>query len=216
MKPFNWRALLGVALVLMGALALLQTFNVVSFNGGPWTLIFGVLFVVIGGIFVYALINDRNAWWAAIPGITLVGLGAMMLLLALVPEVSGNLIGFIIIGSIAASFWVVYALRREFWWAIIPGGVMTSVALVVIISQWDGVLGASAMFVGMAATFAVLALIDVHGRRMTWPWYPAAALLFVGGIIAVSGGGASGLIWAVILILAGLFLVARPYLFKKM
>jgi hypothetical protein len=67
----------------------------------------------------------------------------------------------------------------------------------------------------MAATFGVLALIDVNGHKMAWPWIPAAALAVLGGIVAASGGGVPAIVWAILIILAGLFLVARPYIQNK-
>jgi hypothetical protein len=213
MKPFNWRIPLGLALVVFGVLAFLQSFNIIAFNGSPWAGAMAVLFAFIGGVFLYALITDHNNWWAAIPGLTLIGLG-ILIGLALIPGFSGTFGAFIFMGSIAASFWVIYAMKRDFWWAIIPGGTLTSVALLILLSD-NGELGASVLFLGMAATFGVLGLIKVDGRRMSWPWYPAASLAVLAGIVAVSSGGVPAIVWAILIILVGLFLVARPYIQKN-
>jgi hypothetical protein len=213
MKTFNWRIPIGLALVVLGILAFLQSFNVISFNGSPWAAAMAVLFAFIGGVFLYALITDHSNWWAVIPGLTLIGLAALIGL-ALFPGFSGTFGAFIFMGSIAASFWVIYIMKRDFWWAIIPAGTLTSVALLILLSD-NGTLGASVLFLGMAATFGVLGLIQVNGRRMAWPWIPAAALAVLGGVVAASEGGVPAIVWAILVILVGLFLVARPFIQKN-
>jgi len=213
MKPFNWRIPVGLAMVVLGVLAFLQSFNIITLNGSPWVIGFAVLFAMVGVIFMYAVITDHNNWWAVIPGLSLIGLGALMGL-ALIPGFSGTFLAFIFMGSIAASFWVVYIMKHEFWWAIIPAGTVSSVALLILLSD-NGILGASVLFLGMAATFGVLGLINVNGHRMSWPWIPAAALAVLGGVVAATEGGVSSIVWAILIILVGLFLVARPFIQKN-
>lgn len=214
MKPFNWRVPLGIVLVVLGVLAFLQSFNVINMRGEIWLLAFGVIFAAVGASFIYALIADSNAWWAAIPGLTLLGLGAMMVLFSFPSIELGAIPPAIFLGSIAASFWLIYYLRRAFWWAIIPAGVMTTIAVIVFLPE-ESSLGGSVFFLGMAATFALLGFVEVNGRRMTWPWIPAGVLAVMGVLIGLTTTGISAIVWAVLLILAGAFLVARPYLMKK-
>jgi hypothetical protein len=213
MKQFNWRIPLGIAAVALGVVALLQNFDLISLQGGLALAIFGVIFAAIGASFTYALIADHNAWWAAIPGLTLLGLGVMMILLAVAEDFLGNFPPALFMGSIAASFWLIYALKR-FWWAIIPAGVLTTIAIIILVPD-QGNLVASILFLGMAATFALLGFIAIDGRRMTWPWIPAGILALMGIIFGLTTSGITGLVWAVLLILAGVFLVARPYLLKR-
>ncbi len=213
MKTFNWRIPVGLAMVVLGLLAFLQSFHLITLNGSPWTFGFAVLFALVGGVFMYALITDHTNWWAVIPGLPLIGL-AVLMLLSLIPGCSGTFGAFIFMASIAASFWSIYIMKRDFWWAIIPAGTLTSVALVILLSE-NGNLGGAVLFLGMAATFAVLGLIPVNGRKMTWPWIPAASLAVLGGIVAMSEGGVPAIVWAILIILAGLFLVARPFIQKN-
>jgi hypothetical protein len=212
MKPFNWRIPLGLVLVVLGVLAFLQSFGFIVVKGDPWALIFAVIFAALGLVFLYALVSDRSNWWAAIPGMTLLGLGALIGL-ALIPGFPDLILPVVFMGSIAASFWIVYLMNRQFWWAIIPAGTLTSVAVLIAVSE-NGELGASLLFLGMAATFGLLALIKVDGKRMSWPWIPAVALAVLGGIVALGSGGVPAIFWAVLLILAGGFMVVRPYLQK--
>jgi len=212
MKSFNWRIPVGLAMVLLGILAFLQSFQIITLKGDPWVLIFAIIFATIGAFFLYALIYDHRNWWAVIPGLTLVGLGAMMGL-ALIPGFPGIILPVVFMGCIAASFWVIYLMKRDFWWSIIPAGILTSVALLIALSE-NGALGASILFLGMAVTFGALGMINVNGQKMPWPWIPAAVLAVLGGIVAASGGGIPSILWAILIILAGLFLVARPYIQK--
>ncbi len=214
MKPFNWRVPFGIVLVVLGVLAFLQSFNLINFEGGIWLLLFGAIFGVAGASFVYALVADRNAWWAAIPGVTLIGLGVMMVLLSFGGTFLDNFAPALFLASIAGSFWLVYFMKRAFWWAIIPAGVMTTIAVIVLLPD-QGNLVPAVLFLGMAATFAVLGFVNINGRRLSWPWIPAGILALMGIIFGITSTGVTAIVWAVLLILAGAFLVARPYLLKK-
>ena len=213
MKRFDWRVALGVVLVILGVVAFLQSSNLITLQGDWWGLAFALIFAVVGASFLYTLAaNPQGSWWAVIPGLTLVGLGATIGL-ALIPGFPGTIVGTIFMGSIAASFWVIYFVKR-FWWAIIPAGVLTTIAVIILFPD-EGNLVGSLLFLGMAATFALLGFIEIEGRRLSWPWIPAGVLALMGVLIGLTTSGISAIVWAVLLILAGAFLVARPYLMKK-
>jgi hypothetical protein len=214
MKNFNWRLPIGFVILVFGLLALLQTLNVFQMKGDLWLLAFALIFATTGATFLYALVVERSNWWAAIPGLTLLGLGVMMGLLTF-DGIPNMIPPFIFMASISASFWVVYAATRQ-WWAIIPGGVLASVALTILVSEINGLAAGGLMFLGIAATFAVLALIGVgkDSGSLPWPWFPAGILFLFGTLVLVTGGTVSGLIGALLLIGAGAFLVLRPYLKK--
>ncbi len=214
MKRFDWRVIVGIVLVLVGVLGFLQTTNLVRLQGDWWGLAFAFIFAAVGASFLYTLAADpQKSWWAAIPGFTLVGLGAIIGL-GLIPGFPDQIGGTIFMGCIAAAFWVVYFLKRDFWWAIIPAGVLTTIALIILLPD-EGNLVPAVLFLGMGATFALLGFVNVNGRRLTWPWIPAGILALMGVIFGITSTGVSGIVWAVLLILGGGFLVARPYLLKK-
>ncbi len=214
MKRFDWRVALGIVLVLLGALAFLQTTNLIRMEGDWWGLAVALIFAVIGAYFLFTLVSDpQKSWWAAIPGLSLVGLAAIIIL-GLIPGFPDSIGGTIFMGCIAASFWVVYYFKRDFWWAIIPAGTLTTIALIILLPG-EGNLVPAVLFLGMAATFALLGFIEINGRRLSWPWIPAAVLAVMGVIFGLTSTGVSAIVWAVLLILAGGFLVARPLLLKK-
>jgi hypothetical protein len=214
MNNFNWRIPVGFVILVFGVLALLQSLGLLVLTGSLWLMAFALIFTVSGCVFLYALLVDRQRnWWAAIPGLTLAGLGVMLGLLNF-KGIPGTLPVFIFLGSIAASFLVVYAVLRQ-WWAIIPGGVMASVALMILLEGIPGFQAVSVLFLGMGATFASLSLVGVgQGSGLPWPWIPAGILAFMGLMFLLGSTGLSAIVWAVLLIAAGLFLVLRPYLKK--
>jgi hypothetical protein len=216
MKPILWRVVLGVFLLLIGVVALLQTLRIVNFNMGFWPIFFSAMFVLVGLAFLAALIQDRTNWWAAIPGVTLLSIGALIGLNELAPGFA-RYGGSLVLGGIGLSFWLVYLLAPQNWWAIIPGGTMLSLAVVA---------GADAMhlraldsggflFLGLAVTFALLGILPTGGRKMNWPWIPAAVLLVLGVLISFSSAGFANFVWPVILILVGIFFLTRNMFSKS-
>lgn len=211
MVKLNWRALVGVLMVILGVLAMLQTTHVIKFEGDIWLWVFASLFGVAGLGFLYVLISaPKENWWASIPGLTLVGLGTLMALEGM-PGVKGDWPVTIFMGCIGLSFVLIYWLDRSRWWAIIPGGTLLSVALMILLPSLGG-WTASILFFGMAATFGAVALLGKG--KMNWGWYPAVALLALGLFIPSVEGAMPWMIWPVILIVAGGYLILRTMLKK--
>ncbi len=125
------QTLWGGLLVAAGVLFLLQNLGVIQFAEIIWS----VLFVIVGVFVLSFFLNDRNNWWALIPSIVLFDLAALIALGALFPGFSDTLGGALFLGGIGVSFWLIYLLRRDFWWAIIPGGVLCTLAVVVVTSS---------------------------------------------------------------------------------
>ncbi|HTX79949.1 MAG TPA: hypothetical protein VMC62_09785 [Longilinea sp.] len=213
MKPFNWRALIGIVLVVIGGLSFLQGFNVIHLHGDIWGMSFAVLFAAIGAAFLYVMASNRLNWWAAIPGFALLGLAALILL-AMVPGFPGVYGGAIFMASISLGFLVVYLMDRRNWWAIIPGGSVLSVAVMIALTPFGGNLAVGVMFFGMGVTFAALTLLPVAGTRMSWAWIPALALFLMGVFFLFLQGATAALVAPVALILVGGFLLVRPLLHR--
>ncbi|HZW04128.1 MAG TPA: hypothetical protein VFF68_09390, partial [Anaerolineaceae bacterium] len=171
-----WRILVGAGLILAGLFSLLDVLDILDVGSLGWAL----LFLGGGAAFLYVLaVNRSTYWWAAIPGFALLGLGLTIGVEELAPRLSDVLGGMFFLGSLALAFWIVYILNRSFWWAVIPAGVLTTLALV---AGAEGLLGDSradwVFFLGLAATFGILSLLPVNGgQRMSWPLWPAGALL---------------------------------------
>ncbi len=215
MREFNWRILVGVLLLVMGALALLQAIGILPDNGSLIGIIFGVLFAGGGAVFLYVLSRDsRNNWWAAIPGMVLLFLGLLVLFSSLNIAFMNEWGGPFFLFGISLAFWVVYFMRREFWWAIIPGGVMLTLAAVAGLGTIgiDGVETGGVFFLGLAATFAVVALLP--RERLTWAWIPAIILAIMGGLMTLSSTNLMSYALPVVLIGIGGYLMYKAFVKK--
>lgn len=209
------RIFAGIALILVGGLFLVQQIFHLPFHLGG--VLVAATFVLAGAIFLYVLATRRENWWAAIPGFVLLGLGALIAVGEFFPAFGGTFGGTLFLGFIGLAFLVVYLLHREFWWAVIPAGVMFTLALVAWVAQYNGFASGATFFLGLAATFAVLGLMPI-GRDEKWPWIPAGICAVLGTLLMLGSGAflqtAAGLIWPAVLVLSGVFLIARTFIKK--
>src|SRR4030066_1349252 len=132
MKIFSSRLFWGIVFVIGGVLLLLDTFGI--FKGGAlfWTIVSGVA----GLLFVYLYIKNRENWWALIPGIIIITIAAAIGLNSFLPGFNqSGLSGTIMVGGIAFSFLLVYLAERSNWWAIIPAGVIATIAIVSVMNS---------------------------------------------------------------------------------
>jgi hypothetical protein len=187
--------LLGIGLIIFGALALLANFGFLA-GGEAW--IGGILFAA-GGIAFLRVYNGRpRRWWALIPGSAMIGLAGAAL-------ADGPLSGTYFLGALGLGFGAIYYRHRRQWWALIPAGVLLSLAVVAGI---DGILPrldpGPVLFLGFAATFGALFLLPEGGKR--WAAYPALAAVVI-ALLAFSSGG--GWLFPLVLIGVGAFLLNR-------
>lgn len=207
MKRWDLRLVFGAILVLSGVLFLLDSLGVLEGAGG---LFWAVLFAVVGGAFLYGFAADRQHWWALIPGFTLLGLAAVIAVEALPLGDTGGIGGGLFLAAMGAGFWAIYLTRRDFWWALIPGGVLVTLGLVAAVGdRVQGEAVGGIFFLGLAATFGGLYFLPTAQGRQTWAAIPAAILGVMG--VALLAGAAVGLsyILPAALILVGLYLLWR-------
>lgn len=207
MKSLKSRAFWGVLLILAGGVLMLEALGVLADAGLLWSLMFGAA----GIAFLYVFFQDRESWWAAIPGFTLLGLAAASAwpYLGLGYEEWG---GALFLGGMGIGFLSVYLSSKEHWWAIIPGGVMLTLALVAGLStSLADTVTAGMLFLGFAVTFGVLAIVPTPEGRMRWPIIPAAVLVLIGALITLEATTVLDFIWPVALISGGLYLIFRTF-----
>lgn len=162
-----------------------------------WTALF-----LAGGVgFIYHVRNTPAHWWALIPGAALAGIGLTFL--------AGDVGGALFLGALGAGFAAVYVTGRERWWAVIPAGVLLTLAVVAWLDvrapRWEtGWL----FFLGVAATFALLAVLPEQQGRHRWAIYPAlAATAFV--FVTVLSGAVTGVVLPLLLVAVGAYLIWR-------
>ncbi|MBT2535537.1 hypothetical protein [Arthrobacter sp. ISL-69] len=204
MKAATASIIAGAVLLLAGALLLLGSLGVLDSGALVWPFAFGTA----GAAFLAVFSRSRANWWAAIPGFVLLGLAAVIASTGLWPGQAGDWPGSLFFLFIAAGFAAVYFREQANWWALIPCGVLLTLALVVALPPGlDGTPVAAVLFLGLAATFGALALIP---ERMKWPLIPAAVLAAVGLSFAVQSTvtlGAMDYLTALVPLAAGVYLL---------
>jgi hypothetical protein len=204
----NWWALIPGGVMLFLALVTLLADTV----GGEWI---GTVFLfMIGLSFFVVYWSNRTRWWALL-------VAYIMFVLSIAPAMAsfgGDVpayFGTIFLLAVAVPFYVVYFRSEQNWWAIIPAGVMTTLAIIATlgIAGWirderTGGISNAILMAGIAATFAVVWL----RHSMNWAKIVTIilALLAVASIFFASY---SEIFWPVAIILVGgylLYIGLRP------
>jgi hypothetical protein len=209
MNRVRSRILWGVLLIAAGVLFLLQSLGIIQFAVVLWPALIGMASLAF--LFVFLSAPQAN-WWAAIPGFVLLGVAGVIALDQLAPELGETWSGSLFLGGIALAFWVIYLFNPEQWWAVIPGGVLLTLAVVAGLSpELEGTATGGVFFLGLGLTFALLALLPTPEGRLTWSIIPAIVLLVVGALITAAATQLINYVWPALLILGGLYLLFRTF-----
>ena len=210
MKRFDVRNIGAILLIVVGILLLLQGFGILE---GVVALVWALVLAAGGLVFLYLFLTERNRyWWAIIPGFALLGAAALVVLDEFFPRVGGNLGGMLLLGGLGLAFFVIYFQKREYWWAIIPGGALVTLALIAgLESVFDGDEIGGLLFIGLGLTFGVLYLRPSPYKWMKWFIIPAGVLLVMGLLTIVAAIGGSDLLFGAALIVVGLYLLYRMF-----
>ena len=208
MKWITSRVFWGLLLIAGGVIFLLENLNILEVGGLFWA----VLFAIAGLVFLTVFIGDRQHWWALIPGIILLAIGSLIFLDAVSPQATERLGGVIVLGGIGLAFLIVYLVNRANWWALIPAGVMFTLAAVALLegTMSDFETG-GIFFLGLGLTFLLVALLPTPDGYMRWAFVPAGVLLLIGILMTAALTQVINIVWPLALILAGLFLVLRAF-----
>ncbi len=203
------RLIWGVALIAMGAFFLAQQLGLFGTVQLPfWAFAFGLL----GLIFLATFVADRRQWWALIPGCILLGV-ALLLVNSQNELIPAQQAGALFLLSIGLPFLLIYLTDRRMWWALIPAGVLTVLALITFMigRELSGQVVAAILLFGMAAVFALVRFATRTSPYMGWATWVAVILAVIGVLVLITGPQAAALVGPAILIGLGLFLLARAY-----
>ncbi len=207
------RLIWGVALIAMGAFFLAQQFGVFGKLQLPfWAFAFGLL----GLIFLFTFLTDRQQWWALIPGCIMLGL-TLVMVNSENHFISDQQAGGLFLFSIGLPFLLIYLVDRRMWWALIPGGVLSVLALITFVSGGNvsGQVIAAIMLFGLAAVFAVLRFVTRSSPYMGWATWVAIVLAVIGALLLITGPQAAVIVGPAILIGLGLILLVRAFLARR-
>ena len=202
------RALLwSICLILSGILILLFNFGVLDAYTPFVQYVLAGICALAAFVFFASFARSRAEWWRLIPAWTLAAL-AGMILVSVLPGFDQRIVAALLFGGLALAFGHIYMLdRSERWWAIIPGGFMLVLGIVIGLSsrveqiEWLALV----LFVGMGAVFFLLYLLDSH-RRQWWALIPGSVLVIFGVLVLTAGQeGSNGVLrwWPMALVVIG-------------
>jgi hypothetical protein len=198
----NWWALIPAGVMLFLALIVVLSTSV----QGEWI---GALFLfAIALSFFVVYLNNRTRQWALL-------VAYILFVLSIAPAMAsfgGNVpayFGTIFLLAVALPFFVVYFRSADDWWAIIPAGVMTTLAVVATlgIAGWikdtqTGGISNAILMGGLAVTFAVIWL------RHAKPWAKVVSIVLA--LLAVASAffaSYNEIFLPIVIILAGAYLL---------
>ena len=207
MNTKSWRILAGVGLLLLGGILLLDNLNIFKIGELIWSLLFAA-----GSLaFFYVLVTRKESWWAVFPAAALLGIAAVIAMDRLPFLRGSDYGGAVFLGLLALSFWYLYLSDHKKWWAVIPAGVLTTLAGVIVLDNTNLIDTGAFFMLGLGLTFILLVFLPNGSEKMTWPWIPGLILLAIALIISLSSESLLNYLWPVVLILGGLWLVSKAF-----
>jgi len=206
MKLLSSHIFWGILLVLGGIALLFENFNIFNIGGLIWGIILGV-----GGlVFLSVYFENRLVWWPLIPGVTLLSICLAALIGALFPSISEYISGLAVLGGIGLSFFLIYLVNRENWWAIIPFGVLVTLGIISLVDAGNfNVDTGGYFFIGIGLTFLLVAILPTPHGQMKWALIPAVVLLLMGVLIIAAAQDIMAYVWPLLIIVGGGFLIYR-------
>ncbi len=193
------RVLWGLLLVLAGILFLLNSIGTITIGDYQWAIILG-----IGGLaFLSVFLADRQQWWALFPSFGLLLGGTILFLESAFPGLSDDFGGVIALGGIGLVFLLIFLTNIKNWWALIPAGVLLSLAVMLLLGFESG----GVFLIGLGLTFGVLGFVPTEHGRMRWAFIPAVVLILVGIFVTLAVYDLFALLWPLALIAAGVMII---------
>lgn len=206
---------IGFLFLAFGGLFMLQSFNILPSSDNFEQALFSMVFIGGGCLFlIHYFHNPANHWWAVIPTGALFALGILIFGDAYFPRFADDIGGGIFLGGIAAAFWIIYVTKKaDFWWALIPAGILSTLALIAV-EPISNILPAEYLFLfGASATFAMIGLTVKPKEKTQWAWIPAG-ILFVIGCLNLLVDSRLTIVMPILLIVIGLAILILPYIKK--
>lgn len=148
--------------------------------------------------------NSEKTW-----GYALIGFGALMLAANMGWLGAFGAGGPIFLALLSAVFLAVFVNDRKRWWAVIPGGILATLALVDWVELTVPRLETGWLFfLGVAATFGFLYLRPDGGARKRWAVWPAGVAVGI-ALLDLLETASGSVIAPLALIGLGVFLFTR-------
>lgn len=207
MKIRSHQLIWALFLLAAGAFLLLKNNGVFrDFGDAIW----GGLFALMGVGFLAWFLLDRQRHWRAIAGFPLLASGVVFLL-AWRGVSLGDWQAAVVLLSLALGFWTVLLTHEDNWWALIPAGALT---LMAVLTGFQARLNEGAwlgiFLLGLGFVFGLLYLLRLGQQDTGWAGIPAAAFFLIGLVTLVSALELTGLLaqwWPALLLVGGLVML---------
>ena len=204
-----WRTdFVGFAMIVSGLFFLLVNFKLVPVSDFVLPRVLGILFVMLGLIFLFFSGAGRWLTWFVIPAGAFLTVGIVTLVFGWNLFFSFDSASLFSAGF-GLTFLTLFSFRRGHWWMLIPTGMFFGLAIWVEMGSRYPVIGwhpvAPILCLGIA--FLVIWMYAVQKRRMWWSLLVGAlvvtaSFLYLLGILLARWS----ILWPVVLLLAGLLI----------
>lgn len=106
-------------------------------------------------------------------------------------------------GGIGLAFLLIFLSNFKNWWALIPAGVLLSLAAMLLLGFESGGI----FLIGLGLTFGVLGFIPTEHGRMRWAFIPAVVLIVIGIFVSLVVYDLFAVLWPLALIAGGLLII---------
>lgn len=195
----------GILLVAAGVIFLLDNLGLIMLD---WEILIGPMFGIGGLVFLMVFILNTDDWWALIPSFILMGIGIIVFMDDNMQAVADRWSGAVFLGFLGLAFFLIYITHVNQWWAIIPGGVLLTLAGVTLVPG-EGDVSGVIFFLGMALTFGLVYILPKPAGRLKWALYPAGILLIIGVLVALGAANLMDYLLPLILLIAGGYVIYR-------
>jgi len=193
------RVLWGLLLVAAGVIFLLNSMGTITIGEYQWAIILG-----IGGLaFLSVFLADRQQWWALFPSFGLLIGASVIFVENAFPGLPGEIGGVIALGGIGLAFLLIFVSNIKNWWALIPAGVLLSLAAMLYLGFESGGI----FLIGLGLTFAVLGFVPTEHGRMRWAFIPAIVLILIGIFVTLAVYDLFAILWPLALIGGGFLII---------
>jgi hypothetical protein len=204
-----WRTdFVGIAMVVCGLFFLLVNFKLVPVSDFVLPRVLGILFVMIGLLFLFFSGAGRWLTWFVIPAGAFLTVGIVTLVFGWDKFFSMDSASLFSLGF-GFTFLTLFYFRRGHWWVLIPSSLFIGLAVWVEMGSRYPVIGwhPIAPLICLGVSFLLIWLYSVQKKRMQWSLLVgalivSASFLYLLGILLARWS----ILWPVVLLLAGLLI----------
>ncbi len=202
-----WRTdFVGFAMIVSGLFFLAVNFRLIPASDFVLPRVLGILFIMIGLIFLFFSGAGRWLTWFVIPAGAFLTVGIVTLVFGWHRFFSSDAGSLFSLGF-ASTFLTLFYFRRGHWWVLIPSGLFIGLGVWGQLGSRLSLIGwhpvAPLLFLGIS--FLVIWLYSVQKQRMRWSLIvgvliSACSLFYLLGILLAHWS----ILWPVLLLLTGL------------